>query len=73
MSKEKQPMGLLFDSVAYYQPEDIQLLVDNLSYEQSLFMISQALEYAHKNGLYSLQESELISKSLRGFVLPKEQ
>jgi hypothetical protein len=73
MSKEKQPMGLLFDSVAYYQPEDIQLLVDNLSYEQSLFMISQALEYAHKNGLYSLQESELISKSLRGLVLPKEQ
>jgi hypothetical protein len=73
MSKEKQPMGLLFNSVAYYQPEDIQLLVDNLSYEQSLFMISQALEYAHKNGLYSLQESELISKSLRGLVLPKEQ
>ena len=73
MSKEKQPMGLLFDSVAYHQPEDIQLLVDNLSYEQSLFMISQALEYAHKNGLYSLQESELISKSLRGLVLPKEQ
>jgi hypothetical protein len=36
-------------------------------------MISQALEYAHKNGLYSLQESELISKSLRGLVLPKEQ
>ena len=65
MSQEKQPLGLLFNSVAYYKPEDIELIIDNLNFEQSFFMLTQALEYAHQHSVYSLQEAELISKSIR--------
>lgn len=62
---EKTPMGLLFDTIAYYKPEDIDNLLDNLSFEQSFYIITQALEYAHKSSIYDLRESELVSKSIR--------
>jgi hypothetical protein len=65
MSQEKQPLGLLFNSVAYYKPEDIELIINNLNFEQSFYMLTQALEYAHQHSIYTLQESELISKSIR--------
>lgn len=71
MEQEKQPIGLLFDSMAYYNPEDISILVDNLTHEQSFYVLTQALEFAHKSSLFSLQESELVSKSLRILNSPK--
>jgi hypothetical protein len=65
MTQEKQPLGLLFNSVAYYKPEDIELIVDNLNFDQSFYMLIQALEYAYQHNIYSIQEAELISKSIR--------
>ena len=65
MGEEKQPIAYLFEEVAIYKPEDIENLIDNLSDEQSKFMLIKAVQMAYKNGLYSLTESELVSKSLR--------
>jgi len=65
MTQEKQPLGLLFNSVAYYKPEDIEMIVDNLNFDQAFYMLIQALEYAHQHSVYSLQEAELVSKSIR--------
>lgn len=65
MEQEKQPIALLFEDVAIYKPEDIDNLIDNLTEEQAKFMLIRALQMAYKNGLYSLTESELVSKSLR--------
>ena len=55
----------LFDDVAIYKPEDIEHLIDNLTEEQAKFMLIRAVQMAYKNGLYSLTESEIVSKSLR--------
>jgi hypothetical protein len=65
MEQEKKPLGFLFNSVAYYKPEDIELIVDNLNFDQAFYMIIEALEYAYQHSVYSLQEAELISKSIR--------
>lgn len=65
MEKEKQPIALLFEDVAIYKPEDIDNLIDNLTEEQAKFMLIRAIQMAYKNGLYSLTESEIVSKSLR--------
>jgi hypothetical protein len=65
MEQEKQPIGYLFEEVAIYNPEDIDNLIDGLTEEQAKFMLIRAVQMAYKNGLYSLTESELISKSLR--------
>ena len=62
---EKQPMGLLFDSVAYYTPSDIDSLCNDMTLEQAYFMVIKSLEYAHVQRIFSMQETEIISKSLR--------
>jgi hypothetical protein len=65
MEQEKQPIAYLFEDVAIYKPEDIENLIDNLTEEQAKFMLIRAVQMAYKNGLYSLTESEIVSKSLR--------
>lgn len=65
MDQEKQPIAFLFEDVAVYKPEDINNLVDNLTEEQAKFMLIRAVQMAYKHGLYSLTESEIVSKSLR--------
>jgi hypothetical protein len=65
MNQEKQPIAFLFEDVALYKPEDIDNLIDNLTEEQAKFMLIRAVQMAYKNGLYSLTESEIVSKSLR--------
>lgn len=62
---EKQPIGLLFNSVAYYTPNDVNRLCDDMNLEQAYYMMIKALEFAHKSQIFTLQESELVSKSLR--------
>lgn len=62
---EKQPIGLLFDSIAYNSVKDLNSLCDEINLEQSYYMVIKALEFAHKSGVYTLQESEIVSKSLR--------
>jgi len=65
MEQQKQPILYLFEDVAIYKPEDIDNLIDNLTEEQAKFMLIRAVQMAYKNGLYSLTESEIVSKSLR--------
>jgi len=63
--EQKQPIGLLFDSIGYYTPSDIDSLCDDMNLEQAYYMIIKALEYSHNSRVFSLQESEIVSKSLR--------
>jgi len=63
--EQKQPIGLLFNSVAYYTPKDVDTLCDDMNLEQAYYMMIKALEFAHNARIFSLQESELVSKSLR--------
>jgi hypothetical protein len=63
--EQKQPIGLLFDSIAYYTPKDVDNLCDDMNLEQSYYMLIKALEFSHRSGVFSLQESEVVSKSLR--------
>lgn len=63
--EQKQPIGFLFDSVAYYTPNDINSLCDDMTLEQAYFMIIKSLEFAHVQKIFSMQETEIISKSLR--------
>ena len=67
MEQQKQPITYLFEDVAIYNPEDINNLIDGLTEEQAKFMLIRAVQMAYKNGIYSLTESEIVSKSLRIF------
>lgn len=55
----------LFDTIEYQDEKSLGIFLDNLKKEQSLFVIQTALIYCHRNGLFSLKESEAVSKSIR--------
>jgi len=65
MEQERQPMGLLFDSVGYNKPEDIDNLIDEMTIEQSFYLLTQSLHYVHNTRLFTMQETEVVSKALR--------
>jgi hypothetical protein len=65
MEQERQPMGLLFDSVGYNKPEDIDTLIDEMTIEQSFYLLTQSLHYVHNTRLFTMQETEVVSKALR--------
>jgi hypothetical protein len=65
MEQETKPLGQLFESINYYNEEDLIKFIEDLTKEQSLYVLTQALEVSLRRGLFSLQEAEIISKSLR--------
>jgi hypothetical protein len=56
---------ILFDHIQINESEHLDSFIDNLSQEQSLFIVKIALEHAHKKGIFSINETEVISKSIR--------
>lgn len=55
----------LFDRIQINTSEDFDNLIDTLTCEQADYIIKIALEKAFNSGIYSLSESEILSKSLR--------
>ena len=55
----------LFDRIQIQNSEDFDNLIDTLTKEQGDYIIKIALEKAFNSGIYSLTESEILSKSLR--------
>lgn len=65
MENEKKPLGVLFNEIFYYSQENLDSIVNDMTYQQAIFFIIKALEYSHISGIYSLNESEIVSKSIR--------
>ena len=65
INEERQPIGYLFDSITIYSPTEIDSFIETLNEPQSMYAIKMALEMAHNKNIFSLVESEIISKSLR--------
>ena len=63
----QNPIGNLFGNIQYNSSEQLNLLIDNLNDEQAVIMIKFACEKALYAGIYSLEETEILLKSLRKF------
>lgn len=69
---EENLFGKLFNSVPLLTEDHIQTILDVMDKEQAIFLLVQAVKYAYHNGVYSLGESEVISKSIRILLEKKE-
>lgn len=56
---------LLFDRIQIKEDIHLETFINDLNEEQSLYIIRLALNSAQKEGLFSLEESEILSKSIR--------
>ena len=54
----------LFETINYKSQSDLRNLIENLSLEQAIFFLNTAIGYSYNKGVFSLVESEIISKSL---------
>ena len=59
------PIGSLFDVINYNSYEDLDKFIINMSQEQSLYCLMEAVKCSYRRGVLNIEESEAISKSLR--------
>lgn len=64
-NEEEKPIGTLFNSINYYSISDLEKFIDGLNYDQSLYCLMECCVYAQRRGILTLEEAEVISKSIR--------
>jgi hypothetical protein len=68
IAEEQKPMGVLFGVLAYNNEEEFEQYIERLnakSVHDVLITIHSALRYAQASGVFSVEESEAISITLR--------
>lgn len=55
----------LFDRININSNEDYEKFINELNFDQANFVIQIALEKAYISGIFTLTESEILSKALR--------
>jgi len=63
----------LFDFLQCNSNDELDKLINSIEKEQSLFYVIQAVKSAYKRGCFTLEESEIISKSLRVLSTPDKK
>jgi hypothetical protein len=69
--EETNSVGILFDKIQYNSPKDFEKLISELNEPQSFYVIQVALEKSYNSGIFTLQEAEILSKSLRMITKPQ--
>jgi hypothetical protein len=69
--EEKTPIGTLFNSINYYSNNDLDAFSNGMTNEQAIYCLNQAIKAAHSRGVFSLEESEVVSKALR-YIMTNE-
>jgi hypothetical protein len=67
MEQETEYSGVLFGNIKYSSDEQIESIINNMEYQQAIFFLTKAIEFSYGHNIYSLVESEILSKSLRIF------
>jgi predicted PolB exonuclease-like 3'-5' exonuclease len=63
--EKKEVIGNLFESLHYTSQEQLNMFLDNMTEDQAIYCIKESLNYCFVKGMFDLQESEAVSKSLR--------
>lgn len=59
------PIGNLFDVINYSSYDDLNNFISNMTEEQALYCLIEAVKCSYRRGVFKIEESEAISKSLR--------
>jgi hypothetical protein len=62
---QEAPSTTLLSSISYTNPEDYEKFLENLSPEHAVIVLIAAANHCQARGLFTLDESELIAKSIR--------
>ena len=68
---EDQLYGKLFNSIPLHNQDHIDILLDSLNKDTSIHILIHAVKYAHESNIFTLGESEVLSKAIR--ILTKKE
>jgi hypothetical protein len=63
--EEEKIYGKLFNTVTLLSENHLDVLLQTLDKDSSIYFLVQAVKYAYHEGTFSLAETEIISKSIR--------
>jgi hypothetical protein len=70
--EEQELYGNLFNSIPLLNEGHLELILSTMDEKTAIYYLTQAVTFAYKNGIYSLGECEVISKSIRLVHRPDE-
>lgn len=73
MTGSTEPIGYLFESIAIYDPTSVSIFIDKMTPEQAFYVLTQAIQMAYSKNIFSMQETEVLSKSLRVLNQPRKE
>lgn len=65
--------GVLFETIKLENEEHLEAILQTMSKETAIYILTQAVSYAYKRGAFTLGESEVISKSIRVLSTQEEK
>jgi hypothetical protein len=73
MDEEQELYGKLFNSIPLYTENHLDTLIDVMDKDQSIYFLIQAVSHAYHSGVYTIGESEIISKAIRTISKKEEE
>lgn len=65
MEEQEQLFGKLFNSIPLYTEEHLGVILDTMDKDQASYLLIQAVSHAYHSGVFTIGESEVISKAIR--------
>jgi hypothetical protein len=63
--EEQKLFGKLFNSIPILNEDHLEVILQTMDKDTSIYFLIRAVKYAHESGTYSLGETEVISKCIR--------
>lgn len=69
--EEQKLFGKLFNTIPLYDENHLEVLLQSMDKNNATFTLIQAIKHAYNQGIFSIGETEVISKAIR--VISKEE
>lgn len=62
---EEKIYGKLFNKIILHNENHLDVLLDTMDKERAIYLLVESVKHCHNMGVFTLGESEVISKSIR--------
>lgn len=69
--ENQELFGKLFNTIPLVSEDHLNMVLQAMDKNEATYILVQAVKYAYDNGVYSLGESEVLSKAIR--TISKEE
>ena len=68
MEEENKIYGNLFGSISLLSEDHLELILATMDKEHALYYLIESVKSAHSKGIFTIGESEVISKAIRTLI-----